>query len=254
MVGLIHRDLVARLREIGCVAADDEAAALLANTDDPDMLSSAVARRAAGEPLAWILGRTTFAGLDVHVAPGVYVPRWQTEWVARAAAARLPDDGVALDMCCGSGAVALLLARDRPAARVMGVDIDPIAVQCARDNGVDARDGDLFAAVPRSLRSRVDVIVAVCPYVPTVEGVVAATAEPPRALFGGVDGLDVVDRVLTESPVWLAPGGAVVVELGAPQFDACRSRLRRLGLGDVEPILDGDGDIAGIAARYPVRA
>jgi release factor glutamine methyltransferase len=252
VVDLIDRDLVQRLREVGCVAADEEAAALLAQTDDPGALSSAVARRAAGEPLAWILGRTTFGGLDVRVAPGVYVPRWQTEWVARAASSALPDGGTALDMCCGSGAIAMLLAADHPRAHVIGVDIDPDAVRCAYANGIDAREGDLFDAVPSELRSGFDVIVAVCPYVPTVGGAIASTAEPAGALFGGADGLAVVDRVIGRSPAWLAPGGALIVELGAPQFDPCRRRMQAAGFAGVEPIIDGDGDVTGIAARYPV--
>ncbi|MFN8019235.1 MAG: methyltransferase domain-containing protein [Acidimicrobiales bacterium] len=150
------------------MAAEDEAAELIAAADgDATRLDALVARRLAGEPLAWITGTTSFAGLDVSVAPGVYVPRPQTELLARAAADRLPPEGLACDACCGSGAIALALLAAHPGATVLGLDLDERAVACARANGVDAHRSDLLAALPQALHGRLDVVVASVPYVPT---------------------------------------------------------------------------------------
>ena len=101
-------DVAARLERAGFVAAEEEAAELLAAGGDLDAL---VARRLTGEPLAWITGTAPFCGLWIRVDPGVYVPRWQTEALARRAVERLPADGVAIDLCTGSGAIATVLCR-----------------------------------------------------------------------------------------------------------------------------------------------
>ena len=106
----------------GFVAAEEEAAELLAAPGD---LEAMVARRLTGEPLAWITGTAPFCGLWIRVDPGVYVPRWQTEALAWRAVERLPTDGVAIDLCTGSGAIAKVLMTHRPGARVVASDVDP---------------------------------------------------------------------------------------------------------------------------------
>ena len=99
----------------GFVAADEEARELMdAAAGDPARLEELVLRRETGEPLAWITGFVAFCGLQIVVHPDVYVPRWHTELVAERAAARLPEDGVAIDLCTGSGAVAATLRARRP--------------------------------------------------------------------------------------------------------------------------------------------
>ena len=95
-----------------------------------------VERRLTGEPLAWITGRTVFCGLDVVVEPGVYVPRWQSEPLARLAAGLLPPAGAGVDLCCGTGALAMVMQAARPGARVVATEVDPVAVRCARRNHV----------------------------------------------------------------------------------------------------------------------
>jgi release factor glutamine methyltransferase len=156
-----------RLARAGFVAADEEAAELVAAAEgDEAVLAAMLERRLGGEPLAWITGSVTFCGVAVRVEPGVYVPRLQTELLAKRAVERLPADGVAIDVCTGSGAVAVTLMRHRPAARVLATDVDEGAVACARANGVQALRGDLLAPVPSDLRGTVDVIVGVVPYVP----------------------------------------------------------------------------------------
>jgi release factor glutamine methyltransferase len=115
-------DMLARA---GCVAADEEAAELIAAAGgDRPRLISLVHRRIRGEPLAWVTGQTAFGTLTVAVDPGIYVPRWQSLELAARATARLPESGMAIDLCTGSGAIAASIQAQRPAARVIGTDID----------------------------------------------------------------------------------------------------------------------------------
>src|SRR5690242_18369354 len=163
--GLAHA-----LAEAGFLSAEQEAAELLAAAaGDPVRLDALVERRLTGEPLAWITGHVLFCGLELAVDPGVYVPRPHTELLAGAAVARLATDGVAIDLCTGCGAVAAVLAAERPAATIVATDMDERAVACARRNGVDARQGRLFDPVPGQLEGGVDLVVGVVPYVPTRE-------------------------------------------------------------------------------------
>jgi len=248
-------DPIARaLAAAGVVAPDLEAAALLraARRDGRD-IDELVHRRAAGEPFAWIVGRTTFCGIDVRVDPGVYVPRPQTEALARRAVDVLPPDGVAIDLCTGSGAIAAVLRSHRPAARVSATDVDARAVACARSNGVDAISGDLDEPLPADLRSHADVLTAVVPYVPTEElhllprDVLAH--EPRHALDGGEGGIELLLRVIELAPRWLRPGGALLLELGGDQADLVGPALRVTFDDDIAVLRDEDGDVRGVEAH-----
>lgn len=243
------------LEKAGCVAALDEARELLEAAADAEELGTLVARRCDGEPLAWVTGRTTFCDLEVRVEPGVYVPRWQSEPLARAAAARLPDGGVGVDLCTGSGAIAMVLAAGQPGAQVVGTDVDPIAVRCARTNGVRAYQGDLDEGLPRELAGRVDVLTAVVPYVPRAAlGLLprdVARFEPRRALDGGETGLDVLRSVVACSPRWLRPGGWLAVEVGMDQVVEARTILQRGGFGQLRALADQDGDPRAVMGSYP---
>ena len=242
------------LARAGFIAAEEEAAELLATArEDRARLDSLVARRLLGEPLAWITGRVSFCGLDVHVDTGVYVPRWHSEALALRAASRLPSSGgVAVDLCTGSGAVAMVLAAQRPLARVVATDIDEHAIACAAGNGVEAYCGDLFAPLPPALRGEVDVVVAVVPYVPTPELPLLQrdtfTFETPLAYDGGVDGTDVLRRVVAEGVGFLRRGGALLLEIGGRQHEALAGDLARLGYGDVRVLTDEEGDVRGLEA------
>ena len=252
-------DVVARLAAAGFIAADEEAAELVAAAGGDDKrLSAMLARRLEGEPLAWITGTAELCGVRVRVDPGVYVPRWATELVAERAVALLPDAGIAVDLCTGSGAVAVVLRTRRPDARVVAGDIEERAVATARRNGVDAHVGDLFDAIPAELRGFVDVVIAVAPYVPSDElGTLQRdtfTYETALAYDGGDDGLDVVRRVLRDARRWLRPGGSVVLELGADQPAQLSAELARLEYDDVEVLRDADGDVRGLSARWGARA
>jgi release factor glutamine methyltransferase len=236
----------------GFVAADEEAEELLAAAGgDRDTLDAMVARRQEGEPLAWITGNVTFCGLTVAVHRDVYVPRWHTEIVAERAAARLPEAGVALDVCTGSGAIGATLMARRPHARVVGTDLDPNAVANARANGVEAYEGDLFAPLPADL-GPADVIVAVVPYVPRRALPLLQRDtfrfETALAYDGGEEGLDLLVRVLEEAPARLKPGGALVLEVGGSQAGDLDADLARLPYTDVTEITDEDGDLRGLEA------
>jgi len=234
----------------GFVAADEEARELLdAAAGDPARLEALVLRRETGEPLAWITGFVVFCGLRIVVHSDVYVPRWHTELVAERAAERLPDDGVAIDLCTGSGAIAATLRARRPGARVVGTDLDPNSVENARANGVEAYAGDLFEPVPADL-GLADVIVAVVPYVPRRALPLLQRDtfrfETALAYDGGEEGLDVLRRVLEEAPARLKPGGALVLEVGGSQAGDLDPDIARLPYDEAAEILDEDGDLRGL--------
>ena len=246
------------LSAAGFVAADEEADELLARAGgDGRLLDSLVERRLAGEPLAWITGKVLFGGIEIRVDPGVYVPRWQSTPLAERAVARLPEAGLAVDLCTGAGAIARLLMAGRPGARVVATEIDDGAVACAVANGVEVYRGDLFAPLPETMAGVVDVVVAVVPYVPT-----SALAwlprdtldyEPRQAHDGGRHGTDILRRVVDESPRYLRPGGALLLELGADQADLLTDDLARQRFTDVDVLIDEDGDIRGVEATYAPR-
>jgi release factor glutamine methyltransferase len=246
-------ELADRLAAAGFISAREEAEELrtAAGGDEP-LLAALAERRLAGEPLAWIVGGATFCGLRVRVEPGVYVPRPHTEVLALRAVGRLPADGIAVDVCTGSGAIAAVLADRRPGATIVATDVDERAVACARANGVDGCAGDLIAPLPMALRGRVDVVTAVVPYVPTHElpSLQRDTFafESPLAYDGGPDGTAILRRALTEGREFLRPGGAALLELGGDQADLVADDLGRLGFVDVSLIADGDGDLRGIEA------
>jgi release factor glutamine methyltransferase len=245
--------VVARLEAAGCVAADEEAADYVALAPDDATLEAWLRRREEGEPSAWITGTLSFCGRPLHVDRGVFVPREQTEELARRAAALLPDDGCALDLCTGTGAVAAHLRAVRPASTVIGTDVDQRAAANAGRNGVPALVTDLDAGLAPPVTF--DLVTAVAPYVPHRDlQLLPADVqrhEPRVALDGGADGLDVVRRVVAVAHRRLRPGGWLLVEIGGTQDDALAPDLRRAGFADVTTWRDEDGDLRGLAACLP---
>ncbi|MFD9004958.1 putative protein N(5)-glutamine methyltransferase [Streptomyces sp. NPDC059582] len=227
--------VVAALRAAGCVFAEDEAELILATARTPDELTTMVDRRVAGLPLEHVLGWAGFHGLRIAVEPGVFVPRRRTEFLVTQALARVPRAAVVVDLCCGSGAVGAALAAALGPVELHAADIDPVAVRCARRN-IDGHvhAGDLFEALPDTLRGRVDVLAANVPYVPTDEVPLlpaeARDHEPLTALDGGADGLDLLRRVADAAPDWLAPGGCLFVETSERQAPAAVEAFSRAGL------------------------
>jgi len=229
------------------VAAEEEAALLLAAAPDDTALEALVRRREQGEPLPWIIGTLLFCGRPLHVAPGVYVPRRQSEELARRAVTLLPASGRAVDLCTGAGAVAAHLRAEVPGAGVVGVDIDLRAAHCARRNGVPTLVGDLDG--PLRASRAFDVVTAVTPYVPTDQlrflPADVQRYEPPRALDGGPDGLDLLRRVVAAAGRLLRLDGWLLVEVGGDQHLA----LDWQGFEPVTPWRDDDGALRGVAAR-----
>ncbi|HJR96750.1 MAG TPA: HemK/PrmC family methyltransferase [Actinomycetota bacterium] len=241
-----------RLAAAGCVAARAEAEELVVAAREEASLEGLIARRERGEPLAWIVGSTRFCGRTLHVEPGVYVPRAQSEELARRAAALLAgsDGGWAADLCTGAGAIAAYLMAEVPAAAVIGVDIDPVAVACARRNGVRTVRGDLDGPLGSGA---FDVVTAVAPYVPTRDmRLLRADVrryEPRLALDGGGDGLDVVGRVVRGAARLLRPGGWLLIELGGDQDRTLEQALSAAGFSAAVTWSDDDGELRGLAAR-----
>jgi release factor glutamine methyltransferase len=226
--------VVASLRAAGCVFAEDEAELLIAAAPTASDLARLVEQRVAGLPLEQVLGWADFCGLRIAIDPGVFVPRRRSEFLVRQAAIVVQPGAVVVDVCCGSGAVGAALAAVRH-IELHAVDIDPVAVQCARRNiGGNVYQGDLYDPLPTTLRGRVDVLVANAPYVPTDEIAYmppeARLYEPQVALDGGVDGLDIQRRVIAGAALWLAPAGTLLIETSHRQAARTADIIAQAGM------------------------
>jgi release factor glutamine methyltransferase len=193
-----------------------------------------VERRARGEPLAYLVGRREFFSLELDVDAAVLVPRPETEVLVEAAlvrCAKLPRPAV-LDAGTGSGAIALAVKRECPAAEVTGVDLSASALRVARRNAarlalaVRWLESTWLAAVAGE---RFDVIVSNPPYVRSAEIAGALEYEPRVALDGGADGLDAYRALLAATPAHLNRGGALLLEHGAEQRSALTALAKRSG-------------------------
>ena len=248
--------IVARLRAAGCVFAEDEARLLMSAARNPAELDAMVSQRAAGLPLEQVVGWAEFCGLRIIVAPGVFVPRRRTEFLVRHAVALARPGDVLVDLCCGAGAIGAALAATVDRAEVYAADIDPAAVRCARLNLPEGRayQGDLYQALPASLRGRVAVLAANVPYVPTSEIAFlppeARAHEPRAALDGGADGLDVLLRVAAGASGWLAPGGHLLIETSERQVPRAAAAFTACGLA-VRAARSADLDVAVVIGRRP---
>jgi release factor glutamine methyltransferase len=210
-------------------------------------------RRRAGEPVAYLLGTREFYGRPFRVDRRVLIPRPDTETLVEAALARTRHVSLCarvLDLCTGSGCVAISLARERPTTRVLGVDLSEDALAVARENALRLGAvnagflrSDLYEALPPG--ARFELITANPPYIPDAE--IAALQpdirdyEPRVALSGGPDGLDVIRRIVAGAPRWLAPGGVLAIEVGAGQADGAAALFERAGLRDVARARDLGG-------------
>ena len=219
-----------------------------------------VRRRADGEPTAYILGRREFWGRPFLVTPDVLVPRPETELLVEAALAALPEGGSALDLCTGSGAIGVTLALERPGARVVATELSPAALAVARRNAealgatLELLEGDLYAPVPAG--ARFDVVVSNPPYVPSGElpGLSREVRrEPAMALDGGPDGLALLRRITAESPRWLAPGGALILEMHESHAEALPAICREAGFATAEARRDLAGLWRYVVATSPSR-
>lgn len=235
--------MVARLRAAGCVFAEDEALVLVESAETPAALDAMVARRASGEPLEHVVGWAEFCGLRVFVDPGVFVPRLRSEFLVSVAVDLVrsrPDapSPVIVDLCCGTGALGLAVASKLGCGELHAADLDPAAEACARRNvepaGGRVYQGDLFQALPVSLRGRIDVLICNAPYVPATEiafmPAEAREHEALMALDGGADGLAILRRVAAEAAGWLGPGGVLLVETSERQAPSMAVSMSAAGL------------------------
>lgn len=204
-------------------------------------------RRITGEPIEFILGWVEFAGLRMDIGPGMFIPRLTSEFLARQAIRRIQSRRrpVHVDVATGIGPVAISSAHAVPHASVWGLDISRKALNQGRANAAKLGLGnvtflrsDMFTSMPASLRGDVDVITIHPPYV--ASGEVAGLPEEikkfePRHTLtdGSVDGLGLARRVIIEGPVWLRPGGWLLIEIMPSESGRIRTLLRRAGYRDV---------------------
>ena len=223
--------------------------------DEDELLAfaSLVARRAGGEPVAYLLGSREFFGRKFAVSPSVLIPRPETELLVEIVLAGVGADGTPtslriLDLGTGSGCIAVTLALEIPQAEVTAVDASAAALSVARGNA------ERLGASLRLLQSdwfdqlageRFDLIVANPPYIAAADPHLAAgdlRHEPAAALASGAAGLDAIRRIIAAAPAHLAPGGQLWLEHGYDQAEAVRKLLAAAGLSGIEQ----HRDLAGI--------
>ena len=193
-----------------------------------------VSRRLTRQPLQYLLHTQPFLGRDFYVDERVLIPRPETELLAERAIAALREHPhpIALDLCCGSGALAVSMSLEVPGAQVHAADLSPDALAVTAKNAellgasVTLHQGDLFAAVPEIA---FDVIVSNPPYIPRndIPGLDHSVRdyEPHMALDGGADGLDFYRRIASDAPKFLRPGGVLLLEVGFDQAEAVMALL-----------------------------
>ena len=224
-----------------------------------------VARRADREPLQLIIGAAPFRYLNIETANGVFIPRPETEVVAQAAIdeARRGGNALVVDLCCGTGAIALAVATEVADATVVAVDVSPAAVDLARRNADAVDRGGMRidledAADPMALadlNGGVDVVVSNPPYIPPDAVPVEREVldwDPDVALYGrGSDGLEIPTGVAATAFRLLKPGGLLVMEHADTQGEAVRATVESLGMVDAETRQDLTGRDRFVVARRP---
>lgn len=223
-----------------------------------------IKRRRGGEPIAYILGRREFWGLNFRTDKRALVPRPDTETLVEVALERtrhLNLFGTALDVCTGSGCVAIAFHRERPTWRVMGSDISTDALELARENalrlgsvwGMSWLESDLFEQIPAT--RKLDLITANAPYIPRAElaelDVDVREFEPSLALDGGEDGLDLIRRLAPAALERLAPGGVLALELHYDQANRVEALLSELGFENTLRKKDYAGHERVVSAQKP---
>jgi release factor glutamine methyltransferase len=220
-------------------------------TDRDRLLSSSelaatrglIARRVGREPLQYILGTQEFCGLEFEVSPAVLIPRPETELLVEYVTQRISTarQATIVDVCTGSGCIAVAIARLRPHARVLAIDLSSSALHVARRNairhGVGERitwvEGDLLGPlVEQGVEGLVDVIASNPPYIAEAEWATLQPEvklfEPRGALVAGPQGTELHERLLQEAARYLAPGGVVLLEIGAGQARGLRRIVEQL--------------------------
>jgi release factor glutamine methyltransferase len=214
---------------------------------EAERFDALLARREAGEPVAYLVGHRGFWTLDLMVTPDTLIPRPDTELLVELALARLPQDAAArvADLGTGSGAIALAIASERPRARVIATDRNEAALAVARHNAqaagllnVEFRTGDWLQPLAGE---RFHLIASNPPYIADGDAHLAQgdlRHEPAAALASGFDGLDDLRRIVRDAPTHLEDGGWLLLEHGHDQGDAVRALLAEAGFVEVETVQD----------------
>lgn len=215
---------------------------LLASTELADV-KGLIQRRVGREPLQYILGTQEFCGLEFHVNPAVLIPRPETELLVEYVAQRISSEQPAtiVDVCTGSGCIAVAIARQRPRARLIATDLSSRSLDVARQNAarhsVGERmiwlEGNLLGALAgQRLEGQVDVIVSNPPYIAEADWATLQPEvrlfEPRGALIAGPQGTELHERLLQEASRYLSPGGALILEIGAGQARAIRQIVEQI--------------------------
>lgn len=208
----------------------------LLTSEQAEHFTAWVTRCAAGEPVAYILGRRAFYDREFAVTSDVLIPRPETELLLENALAWVGERSVtAADIGAGSGALAVTFASNRPNADVYAVDISPAALEVARGNAarhgasVTFFEGDLLTPlIERGIK--LDLIMANLPYIPAgdLPDLAVTRYEPRLALDGGIDGLELIRRLLGQVPQVAKPGALVLLEIGAGQGEAVLALARQV--------------------------
>lgn len=240
--------------EAWLIAHADEACAAA----DAMAFRALVARRSAGEPVAYITGAREFYGREFVVSPAVLIPRPETEMLVELGLQRAPQGGAVLDLGTGSGCIGVSLAAERPDLRVTLVDASAEALDVARVNAhrwalanTTLLRSDWFAALGAA---RYDLIVSNPPYVAANDVHLARgdlRFEPRAALASGADGLDDIRRIVAMAPAHLLPGGWLLFEHGYDQQAACTALLEQAGYREVFSARDLAGILRISGGRGP---
>ena len=221
-----------------------------------------VKQRAAGKPVAYIVGKKEFFSLEFEVTPAVMIPRPDSEFVVIEFLQQFKNriNPVVADVGTGSGNLAIAAAVQHPGARFYAIDVSADALKVAQRNAarhnvadrIEFLQGDLLCPLPESLQC--DCIMSNPPYIPTAQiaqlPVGVREYEPRVSLDGGPTGLEVVARLIDQAGGHLKPGGWIIIEIGAPQEEAVRRLIQRQGIFELSPTVhDYAGHPRVISAR-----
>ena len=220
-----------------------------------------LARRAAREPVAYILGQQEFMGLPFFVTPDVLIPNQDTEFVTEEAMRHVHDGMRILDLCTGSGCILLSLLHSANGCTGLGTDLSEAALKVAARNaeqlripGASFARGDLYDAVDPG--EKFDLIISNPPYIPseTIETLEpeVRSAEPHMALDGGEDGLLFYRRILAGAPQYLKPGGQLFFEIGYDEGQAVCGLMQEAGFTDVTCEKDFGGNDRVVSGTLPL--
>ncbi len=219
--------------------------------DQAQSLRAMLARRCAGEPMAYITGQREFWSLNLEVTPDTLIPRPETETLVEQVLKYIPRDKTIqiADLGTGSGAIAAAIASERPLCHIIATDVTHSTIQVAQRNfrrlgfkNIQTSLGEWCSALPPDIKF--DIIVSNPPYIAEDDGHLAHNGlpwEPQRALRSGEDGLDDINKIIRDTPKHIAPGGRIFLEHGFDQGERVRSLLGEAGFASIYTSQDLSG-------------